>query len=110
MNPPELTRLPAAITPASSGATTPSQREDPVGSTVPATRSRVRRQASLNTIATAITAPARATISHRSGCALPNSANTVVNSIGSGFHEGPPVVWRSRWMISWPHTSHAHGS
>ena len=36
MNPPELTRLPAAITPASSGATTASQRKDPVGSTVPA--------------------------------------------------------------------------
>ena len=46
----------------------------------------------MNTIAIAITAPARATISHRSGWALPNTANTVVNSIGSGFHDGPPVV------------------
>ena len=110
MNPPELTRLPAAITPASSGAITASQRNDPVGSTLPPTRSRVSRQASLNTIATAITAPARATISQRSGWAFPNTANTVVNSIGNGFHEGPPVVWRSRWMISCPQTSHAHGS
>ena len=68
------------------------------------------RQASLNTIITAITAPARAITSHRSGCALPNTANTVVNSTGSGFQDGPPVVWRSMWTISRPHTSHAHGS
>ena len=72
--------------------------------------SRVMRQATLNTITTAITAPARAITSHRSGCALPNSANGTVNSIGSGFHEGPPAVCRSKWMISWPQTSHAHGS
>ncbi len=71
---------------------------------------RVSRHAILNTIATATTAPARAITSHRSGCALPNSANTVVNSIGSGFHDGPPGVCRPKWMISCPHTSHAHGS
>ena len=110
MNPPEFTRLPAAMTPASSGAIIPIQRDARSGSASPATMSRVRRQAILNTIAAAITAPARATISHRSGWALPNSANTVVNSIGSGFHDGPPAVCRSKWMISWPHTSHAHGS
>ena len=49
-----------------------------------------------NTIATAITAPARATTSHRSGAALPNRAKTVVKMTVSGFHVGPPVVWRLR--------------
>ena len=42
--------------------------------------------------------------------APPNRANSVVKITGSGFHVGPPVVWRLRWTISRPHTSHAHGS
>jgi hypothetical protein len=29
---------------------------------------------------------------------------------GNGFHEGPPVVCRSRSTISRPQTIHAHGS
>ena len=65
-----------------------------------------RRNASI----TARIAPPRATISHRSGAASPNSAKTVVKSTGNGFHDGPPVVCRSRWRISRPHTIHAHGS
>ena len=40
----------------------------------------------------------------------PNSEKTVVNSTGSGFHDGPPVVCRSRWTISRPQTIQAHGS
>ena len=63
-----------------------------------------------NTIATAITAPARATTSHRSGAALPNRAKIVVKITVSGFQVGPPVVWSFRWTISRPHTSHDHGS
>ncbi len=59
---------------------------------------------------TAITAPARATTSHRSGAACPNGANAVVNTTGNGFHVGPPVVCRLMWTISRPHTIHAHGS
>ena len=50
------------------------------------------RHAILNVITTAISAPARATTSHRSGDAPPNSENTVVKITGSGFHVGPPVV------------------
>ena len=71
---------------------------------------RVIRHASRNTIATAISAPARATTSHRLGWAAPNGANTVVNITGSGFQLGPPRVTRSRWMISLPQISHAHAS
>ena len=40
----------------------------------------------------------------------PNSAKGVVNRIGSGFHEGPPVVTRSSWVISRPHITQAQGS
>ncbi len=64
----------------------------------------------LNTIPTAITAPARPTTSHMSGAALPNGANNVVKMTGSGFHVGPPVVCRLRCTISRPHTSQDHGS
>ena len=42
---------------------------------------------------TAASAPARATTSHRSGATLPNSTKGIVKIIGSGFHEGPPLVW-----------------
>ena len=33
-----------------------------------------------------------------------------MKKIGSGFHDGPPSVTRSRWAISRPHRIHAHGS
>ena len=60
---------------------------------------------------TAASAPARATTSHRSGAALPNSANGMVKIIGSGFHEVPPLVMvRWPWMIWRLHTSQDHGS
>ena len=39
-----------------------------------------------------------------------NIVVTVVKIAGNGFHDGPPVVCRSRWTISRPHTSHDHGS
>ena len=40
----------------------------------------------------------------------PVTENTVVNSTGNGFHDGPPVVSRSRCATSRPHTIHDHGS
>jgi hypothetical protein len=55
-------------------------------------------------------APARATTSQRSGAASPNSENGTVKRIGSGFHDGPFVVTRSRWRISRPQISQDHGS
>jgi hypothetical protein len=33
-----------------------------------------------------------------------------VSSTGSGFHDGPSTVERSRWRISRPQMIHAHGS
>ena len=59
---------------------------------------------------TARIAPPRATTSHRSGAALPKIEKTVVKRTGSGFHDGPPVVCRSRWAISRPQMIQAHGS
>ena len=62
-------------------------------------------------MAKASSPPARATISHRPGApSSPNSANGVVNSTGSGFHDGPLVVTRSHCVISRPQMIHAHGS
>src|SRR3954453_7365981 len=62
-------------------------------------------------MANASSPPARATITHRAGAAAsPNSENGVVKKIGSGFHDGPSVVTRSRWAISRPQMIHAHGS
>ena len=67
--------------------------------------------ATLNTITTATTAPARADDQPQvGGGACRTSENTVTKTIGSGFHDGPPVVCRSRWTISRPQTSHDHGS
>ena len=40
----------------------------------------------------------------------PKSEKGAVKRIGSGFHEGPPSVTRSRWTISRPHMIQAHGS
>ena len=57
----------------------------------------VMRPASLADISTLISAPARATINQRFGCAEPNSANTVVKITGSGFQLEPPVD-----AHSWP--------
>src|SRR5215208_2128442 len=61
-------------------------------------------------MANASNPPALATISHSWGAASPNSAHGVVNSHGSGFHDGPSVVTRSRWSVSRPQMIHAHGS
>ena len=33
-----------------------------------------------------------------------------MSSTGSGFHDGPSTVDRSRWTISRPQMIHAHGS
>ena len=110
MKPFELARLAAATAAANrtgSRLTLRTHRAAPAGT---ATSSRVIRQATLNVIATAISAPARATTSHRSGSALPNSEKIVVKITGSGFHVGPPVVCRLTWTISRPQTSQAQGS
>ena len=55
-------------------------------------------------------APARATKSHMSGAAPPKSANGVVSKTGSGFHDGPWVVERSRCRISRPQMIQDSGS
>ncbi len=70
----------------------------------------VSRQASRKERITDMKAPARPTTSQRSGAMLPNGANSVVNITVSGFHDGPSVVTRSKWMISRPQTIQAHGS
>ena len=55
--------------------------------------------------------PARATTIHSSGApSSPAKLNGIVNSTGSGFHDGPVVVTRSTCAISRPQISHAHGS
>src|SRR5919198_971300 len=55
--------------------------------------------------------PARAIAIHASGAPLsPSRLNGVVNSTGSGFHDGPVVVTRSPCRISRPQMIHAHGS
>ena len=107
MNPSEKTRLTVAITPANSAGPSSNRERSPTSTRpIPC----VSRQDSLNTIAAAINAPARATTSHKSGCALPNGAKIVVKMTGSGFHVGPPVVCSLKWTISRPQTSQAHGS
>jgi hypothetical protein len=60
--------------------------------------------------ATAAIAPARATTSQRSGAAEPKNEKTVVNITGSGFHDGPCAVTRSRCAISRPQMIHDQGS
>ena len=40
----------------------------------------------------------------------PKIENGTVNSIGNGFHDGPPSVTRSRWRISRPQRIQAQGS
>ncbi len=61
--------------------------------------------------ANASSPPAWAITSHSSGAASsPASANGVVNSTGSGFHDGPVRVSRSHSVISRPQMIHAHGS
>src|SRR3954454_24389309 len=61
--------------------------------------------------ATASSAPARTTTSHSPGAtSWPNSENTVVNSTGSGFHDEPDIVSRSRCATSRPQMIHDHGS
>ena len=70
-----------------------------------------RRAPSRYAIANASSPPARATTSHSAGAASsPSSENGVVNSTGSGFHDGPSVVTRSPWATSRPQMIHAHGS
>jgi hypothetical protein len=76
----------------------------------PGTPGPTRRLATLNASTSAMKPLARATTIHRPGAAFPNSANTVVNSTGSGFHVGPPVVLRSRWMTSLPQMSQDQAS
>ena len=55
--------------------------------------------------------PACAITSHSSGAQVsPVSANGVVKSTGSGFHDGPVRVSRFHSVISRPQLIHAHGS
>ncbi len=61
-------------------------------------------------IAIASMPPARAITSHRFGAASPKNEKTVVKNTGSGFHDGPLTVLRSRLPISRPQMIHAHGS
>ena len=71
----------------------------------------ISRRATRKAITQASSPPARATTSQRYGAAWsPKTENTVVKMIGSGFHDGPPVVTRSRCAISRPHRIQAHGS
>jgi hypothetical protein len=44
------------------------------------------------------------------GAAAPTSANGVVNSTGSGFHDGPSRVSSAPSVISRPQMIQAHGS
>ena len=106
----ELTRLAAATSAANRIGRNAARRAHPTASAGTAMISRLIRHAILNVIATATSAPARATTSHRSGEALPNSENTVVKITGSGFQVGPPVVTRSKCAISLPQTSQDQGS
>src|SRR4051812_5415753 len=59
---------------------------------------------------TASNPPARATISHSSGAASPNTEKPVVNSTGSGFQDEPDVVSSEKCSTSRPHTIHDHES
>ena len=77
--------------------------------TTPAVRF-ARRAASTPERTTAPIAPARASATGRFTDASPSGAVIVVTITGSGFHEGPWTVLRSRWAISRPHISHATGS
>ena len=55
--------------------------------------------------------PAREISSHRFGAASsPANEKTVVKNTGSGFHDGPLTVLRSRCAIWRPQMIHAHGS
>src|SRR3954468_5185264 len=74
--------------------------------TTPAQRAAIRYA---NT--TASSAPARTTTSQSPGATLsPNSEKTVAKSTGSGFHDEPDMVSRSRWATSRPQMIHDHGS
>src|SRR4051794_22000188 len=69
-----------------------------------------KRRPRRNSMTTPAIAPARATNSHRSGARPPKSENGVVSRTGSGLHDGPSTVERSRCMISRPQMIQAHGS
>ncbi len=74
---------------------------------------RISREASRYAATTPRRPPARAVITHSVGAAaLPNSAQIVVNTTGSGFHDGPPLIAKLRCgsVTSRPHEIHAHGS
>src|SRR3954465_3422698 len=74
--------------------------------TTPAQRAAIRYA---NT--TASSAPARTTTNQSPGAtSSPNSEKTVVKSTGSGFHEDPDIVSRSRGATSRPQMIHDHGS
>ena len=47
---------------------------------------------------------------HSAGAASPAGARAAVTSTGSGFHEGPALVSRSKPVSSLPQTSHAQAS
>ena len=82
----------------------------PATATTPATQP-ASRCASRNVNAKASSPPAWAITSHSSGAQRsPVSANGVVNSTGSGFHDGPVRVSSAPSVISRPQMIHAHGS
>ncbi len=79
--------------------------------TQPGRPSPVRRRPSRKAITSDSSDPALAIHSHSDGArSAPSSEKGVVKSTGSGFHDGPPSVTRSRCVISLPHMIQAHGS
>src|SRR3954465_10782354 len=77
--------------------------------TTPAVRF-ARRAPSTPASRTPAIAPARATATQMYGDASPSGAVIVVRITGSGFHDGPWTVLRSRWAISRPQMIPANGS
>jgi hypothetical protein len=55
-------------------------------------------------------APALASATQICGDASPSGAVIVVTITGSGFHDGPPTVFKSSCAISRPQMTHAKGS
>jgi hypothetical protein len=68
------------------------------------------RRASPKASTTALIAPTRAAKTQMSGAIEPSGAARVVTITGSGFHDGPLIVFRSPWTISRPQTIHDHAS
>src|SRR3954454_11566862 len=68
------------------------------------------RSPSAHAPASASSPPARATIKHSAGAMPGTSANGVVNTTGSGFHDGPGLVSSARPRGAGPPPRHAAGA